>query len=123
MTSAREALHNMWLEACRSALDADYAATRNASPAQAATLEHGLPHWCHEMFSHSGLGHPLCSHSKFLALFVLWARYGDYAGEALIQVYALMSEEDYLKHLYAGKPWTDVDVDIEKETVRKPLPE
>jgi hypothetical protein len=104
-----------------SAVGADNAAKPNASLVQAATLEDGLCLWWDQVFSPSGLVRQLRTQANFLALFVVGAQYGDYASDALSQVKTLMSEKNYLKHLYAGKQWTKVDIEIEKDTVSHPL--
>jgi hypothetical protein len=118
MTAARKGLYDLWIQACRTAVAAD-ASTRCASLAQASTLENALRLWWEEVYSPSGLVRALREQANLLSLFVLWCRYGDYAAEALNAVKELVSNKNYLKHLYAGKPWTEADVEIQEEKVKK----
>ncbi len=119
MSAPREALYDLWLEMCRAAVNAN-AASKNALLAQAATLEAGLRLWWDEVHSPSGLVRVLRRQANLVGLYVLWARYGDYAAEGLKLVKELAHEKGLLER-YEGASWTKAGDELTKEVRRLPV--
>ncbi len=106
-SARRKALYDLWLGTCHAAVIADEASRSNLASTSGNPGEGGLRLWWDAVYSTSGLVRVLRRQANLLGLYIIWARYGDYAAEGLELVKEMAGEKDFLKPLFQGASWTD----------------